>query len=122
MASTHAQRKALGDFGERLAARHLQQQGLVVLDRNWRCREGEIDIVARDGGTLVVCEVKTRTTGRYGRPVEAITPVKAARLHRLGWRWAHVHDVRFDRLRVDVVCILSPLRGQRQLEHLVGVG
>ena len=53
-------RAALGRYGENLAARHLSDAGLRVLERNWRCREGEIDIVARDGRTLVFCEVKTR--------------------------------------------------------------
>ncbi|MBA2716596.1 MAG: YraN family protein, partial [Propionibacteriales bacterium] len=69
MTSTHAQRKALGDYGERLAAAHLVEKGLVVLDRNWRCSAGEIDIVAADGNTVVVCEVKTRSSCRFGTPM-----------------------------------------------------
>jgi len=75
MSATYAQRKALGDYGERLAAAELERRGLEVLDRNWRCREGEIDIVARHRGSLVVCEVKTRRGDRYGSALEAITPV-----------------------------------------------
>ena len=73
---------ALGRYGEDVAARHLAEAGLVVLERNWRCREGEIDIVARDGDVLVVCEVKTRRDTAYGSPLEAVTPRKAARLRR----------------------------------------
>jgi putative endonuclease len=121
MTSTHAQRKALGDYGERLAAAHLVEKGLVVLDRNWRCSAGEIDIVAADGNTVVVCEVKTRSSCRFGTPMEAITAQKAARLHRLGWMWVKHHSVRCAELRVDVVAILAPHRGAAAVEHLVGV-
>ena len=60
MTTTAAQRQALGGYGERVAERHLVGLGLVVLDRNWRCEDGEIDLVLRDGTVLVVCEVKTR--------------------------------------------------------------
>lgn len=116
---THAQRQAVGAYGERLAARHLARSGLVVLDRNWRCDEGEIDIVARDGDTLVVCEVKCRTSTRFGTPLEAITPVKAHRLFRLGVRWARAHGLGYVDLRVDVVTVLVG-RG-RAVEHVVGV-
>jgi putative endonuclease len=117
--ATHAQRKAVGGYGERLASRHLERRGMVVLDRNWRCAEGEIDIVARDGTTLVVCEVKCRTSTRYGTPFEAITPAKAQRLFRLGVRWARAHGLGFVDLRVDVVTVLIG-RGCT-VEHLVGV-
>ncbi len=116
--TTHAQRQAVGEYGEGLAARHLQQSGLAVLDRNWRCSAGEIDIVARDGDVLVVCEVKTRSTVRYGTPFEAITATKAARLHRLGYAWAKAHGVRPRALRVDVVTVL--LDGCPTIEHVVG--
>lgn len=121
MASTHAQRKALGDYGERLAARHLQASGFTVLDRNWRCGDGEIDLVATDGDTLVVCEVKTRSSDRYGTPFEAITPEKAARLRRLGWLWTREHEVRFGRLRLDVVAIVRRRHGSPDIEHIMGV-
>ncbi|MGI8577254.1 MAG: YraN family protein [Nocardioidaceae bacterium] len=121
MTSTHAQRKALGDYGERLASRHLQAAGLTVLDRNWRCNRGEIDIVAEDGSTLVICEVKTRRSDRFGTPLEAITSQKAARLSRLGWRWASEHQLRYAGLRVDVVAIMAPPRGRPAVEHLIGV-
>ena len=121
MTSTYARRKALGDFGERLAARHLTGLGLVILDRNWRCREGEIDIVARDGATLVVCEVKTRSSVRFGTPLEAITTTKAARLCRLGRIWAREHQLQYADLRVDVVAIVHAPREPTKLEHIVGV-
>ena len=82
-----ARRLALGAYGERLAARHLVEQGMVVLDRNWRCSAGEIDLVLRDADVLVVCEVKTRSSSVCGSPHEAITPAKLDRLRRLADRW-----------------------------------
>ncbi len=121
MAATHAQRKALGDLGERLAAHHLTEAGLTVLDRNWRCSAGEIDIVAAEGQTLVVCEVKTRSTSRYGTPLEAITTAKASRLHRLGWMWVRSHSLCYAALRVDIISITRPRRGPALVEHIVGV-
>lgn len=121
MTSTHAQRKALGDYGERLAAEHLIENGLLILDRNWRCSAGEIDIVAADGDVVVVCEVKTRSSSRFGTPMEAITPRKAARLHRLGWMWVKHHSVRCSRLRVDVVAVLQPGHGAAAVDHIVGL-
>ncbi len=123
MTTTHAQRKALGDFGERLAARRLSDAGYAVLDRNWRCSEGEIDIVARDGATLIVCEVKTRSSEAFGTPVEAITSIKAGRLSRLGWRWvaAHPEVSGLGAVRVDVVAVVRRRQGAAEVEHLVGV-
>lgn len=73
----------LGRYGEDVAVRHLHDQGLVILERNWRCRAGEIDIVARHGDVLVFCEVKTRRSDRFGSPVEAVTPRKLARMRVL---------------------------------------
>ena len=71
--TTSRQRMATGGFGEASAARHLVEQGMVVLDRNWRCEQGEIDLVLRDGEVLVFCEVKTRASAAYGTPLEAVT-------------------------------------------------
>ena len=120
MAATYAQRVALGAYGERLAVRALVDAGLEILDRNWRCRQGEIDIVAATGGTVVVCEVKTRRGARFGPPAAAITAAKAERLHRLGAAWLAAHGRSGARLRVDVVSIVLSGRGQR-VEHLSGV-
>lgn len=121
MGATYAQRKALGDFGERLAERELERRGLKVLDRNWRCGQGEIDIVARDGAVLVVCEVKTRTSDRYGAAVQAITHGKAERLRRLGYAWATSQAVAFERLRVDVVAVLLAPRAPAVLTYYPGL-
>ncbi len=115
-------RRILGRYGEELAARYLTERGLLVLDRNWRCAHGEIDLVARDGDCLVFCEVKTRTTERFGGAVEAVDRRKAARLRRLVAAWLQCHDERARRVRIDVIGILRPHHGPAQLRHLVGVG
>ncbi|MEH3033228.1 MAG: YraN family protein [Aeromicrobium erythreum] len=118
---THARNVAVGAYGEDVAARHLQSLGLVVLARNWTSRHGEIDIVARDGDTLVVCEVKTRTSTTHGTPVEAVTPRKAARLRRLAAHWLEVHDVSPPAVRIDVVTVVVPPRGAPRVERVCGV-
>ena len=112
---------ALGRFGEDLAARHLEDDGFVVLERNWRCDLGEVDIVARDGSVLVVCEVKTRSSLRHGSPFEAVTERKLHRLERLGMRWAHERGVRPTEMRVDVVSVLRPSTGRSVVEHVRGL-
>lgn len=118
---TYARNKALGAYGEQVAVDHLRSQGLVILDRNWTCRYGEVDIVARDDATLVVCEVKTRTGDRYGSPLEAVGPQKAARLRRLAAHWLEVHGLHPPSVRIDVVSVLVPARGAPQVERITGV-
>lgn len=117
-----AHKQALGSYGEGLAARHLVEQGMVLLDRNWRCEAGEIDLVLRDGGVLVVCEVKTRTSNAYGSPMEAITEVKVARLRRLAAQWIEAHHVHPREVRLDVVGIIRPRRGGSVIDHVRGIG
>jgi putative endonuclease len=112
---------ALGRFGEALAARHLEDDGFVVLERNWRCDLGEVDIVARDGDVLVVCEVKTRSSLRHGSPFEAVTERKLHRLERLGMRWMRERGVRPVSLRIDVVSVLRPTHGRTVVEHVRGL-
>ena len=80
-------RRALGISGEDLAAAWYEARGYAVLARNWRCREGELDLVLRRGRDLVFCEVKTRTTDAFGIPAEAVTRAKQARIRRLAARW-----------------------------------
>jgi putative endonuclease len=112
----------LGQYGERLAARYLGDRGMQVLERNWRCEHGEIDLVALDGDCLVVCEVKTRRSTAFGEPVEAVTWRKAARLRRLASAWLAAHDVRPAGVRIDVIGILRPANGPAALRHVRGVG
>ena len=116
---------AVGAYGERLAARYLMESGMQILDRNWRCDQGEIDIVAMDDRCLVIVEVKTRRSIVFGSPVEAVSAVKAARLRRLAGRWLadrrSVVEFVVD-VRIDVIGVLRPARGPAQIEHLVAVG
>ena len=114
-------RSALGAYGETLAARHLTDQGMVVLDRNWRCEIGEVDLVLRDGPVLVVCEVKTRSSTRFGSPLEAVTERKAARLRRLAARWLAEHAVRPAHVRIDLVGVLLTREGPVEVDHVRGV-
>jgi putative endonuclease len=112
----------LGRRGEELAAVYLKAQGMRVVDRNWRCSEGEIDIVALDGDTLVIAEVKTRRSLAYGHPFEAVGVGKLARLHRLGSAWCRDHELRMPLRRVDVIAVLDDGIGDPAVEHLKGVG
>jgi len=112
----------LGRRGEQLAVEHLQRAGLRILDRNWRCSDGEIDIVAAERRALVVCEVKTRSGVRYGTPLEAITRRKRSRLRRLAVRWLVAHGILFDEIRIDVVGVLRSESGEFSVDHVRGVG
>jgi putative endonuclease len=121
--ATAAARRALGAYGESLAARHLVEvAGMVLLDRNWRCAAGEIDLVLRDGPVLVVCEVKTRSSVTCGTPHEAVGPAKLDRLRRLAVRWMTDRGVRVPDVRVDLVAVLRPRRGPAVVEHVRGIG
>jgi putative endonuclease len=112
----------LGRRGEQLAAEFLQAAGYLILDRNYRCAEGELDIVAADQRVLVACEVKTRSSSAYGSPIEAVTSSKLRRLRRLAVRWVRTHGLAFDEIRVDVVSVLRSESGEFTVEHVRGVG
>ncbi len=114
---TRGRKHALGRAGERLAGEFLEQKGLVVLSRNWRCMRGELDIVATDGQKVVVCEVKTRAGIDYGSPLEAVTPEKLRQLRILARAWLGAHDVRWAQVRFDVVSVLWPPGGPVRIEH-----
>ena len=111
---------ALGAYGERVAATHLVDAGMSILERNWRCDIGEIDIIARDGDTLVVCEVKTRRGAEYGSPLEKVTSDKAARLRRLAARWMAERAVHPPDVRIDLVGVVRSRRGPARVEHVRG--
>ncbi|WP_436772980.1 YraN family protein [Yinghuangia sp. YIM S09857] len=114
---------AVGGYGERVAERRLVEAGLVVLDRNWRCAAGELDLVALDGPVLAVCEVKTRSSASFEHPCAAVGPDKAARLRILAEHWiaAHPHLVRADcEVRIDLVSVIPAVRGAALVEHVKG--
>jgi putative endonuclease len=115
-------RSELGAYGEACAARHLVAGGMVVLDRNWRCDLGEIDLVLRDGRVLVVCEVKTRSSTAYGQPLEGVTERKAARLRRLAARWLAAHSLHPAEVRIDLVGVLLRPGGPPSVDHVQAVG
>jgi putative endonuclease len=111
----------LGQHGEQLAADYLAASGLQILARNWRCKDGEIDIVAAEQRVLVICEVKTRTGVGFGTPIEAVTSQKARRLQRLAVRWVTSQGVIFEEIRIDVVGVLRTPAGEFSIEHVRGV-
>ncbi len=131
--------EAVGRYGESVAAAYLQAQGYAVVARNWRCDHGEVDLVAHDGSTTVICEVKTRRSRTHGTPQEAVTAVKVERLRRLAWCWmeyARTHGLTprdlnpnlpppnpmTPVLRLDVVAVWLPGRGPAHAEHVKAVG
>lgn len=111
---------AIGQYGENVAARHLTDAGLEILERNWRCAEGEIDIVARDRDVLVICEVKTRSSAVCGLPVEAVTRKKADQLRRLALVWLREHPAGGADVRFDVVSVMRRPVGAAIVEHVRG--
>jgi putative endonuclease len=98
---------ALGGFGERLAATHYRAHGYAVLERNWRCTAGEIDLICARGTTLVVCEVKARSGTARGHPLEAVTPAKRRRLRRLAAAYLRQSVRRWESVRFDVAAVLD---------------
>ncbi len=118
---TFARNKALGAYGEKIAAEFLQKSGMAILDRNWTSRFGEIDIVARDADVLVICEVKTRTSNRYGTSSEAVTAQKARRLRTLAEAWLQAHELSPSCTRIDVVAVHIPARGGADVRHIKAV-
>lgn len=110
--------RVLGDEGERSAARYLRRHGLRVITRNYRTNRGEIDLIARDGDTLVFVEVKTR---RSGHPAEAVTPEKERRLTLAALQFLHRYGLLEQRCRFDVVAVVWPESspGSPSIEHFV---
>lgn len=101
-----AAKDELGRRGEDVAVQYLEGRGLTVLARNWRCRHGELDVVATDARCLVVCEVKTRSGTRFGEPAEAVTGRKAARIRRLARFWLAAHHLPWTEVRFDVCAVV----------------
>jgi putative endonuclease len=101
-------RRALGVAGEDAVAEWYTRAGYIVVDRNWRCREGEIDLVVARDRTIVFCEVKTRRGAAYGAPFEAVTVTKQRRLRTLALKWLAAHPARrAPTLRFDVASVLA---------------
>lgn len=118
--TTPPRTKILGAWGEQLAADHLTGQGLEVLDRNWRCPEGELDLVAREAdGTVVFVEVKTRAGLGFGAPAEAVGRAKARKLRTLACRWLlENRPPGTTELRFDVIGVVRLPGAAPELTHL----
>lgn len=115
-------RRETGDRGEALVARYLERLGWVVIERNWRCREGELDLVCRDpDGAAVVCEVKARSGRGFGTPLEAVTRDKVRRLRRLATVWAREQDAPVAALRIDALGVLWYPDGTASVQHVRGI-
>jgi putative endonuclease len=109
----------LGARGEELAAGWYGAQGYTVLDRNWRCRDGELDLILSRAGTVVFCEVKTRTSAAFGLPAEAVTALKQQRLRRLATRWLAARPAGaagWGDIRFDVACVTLRQGAEPELE------
>lgn len=110
-------RADIGRRGEDAATVYLERCGMAIIERNWRTKAGELDIVAREGSTLVLIEVKTRATIARGTPEEAVTPAKQRRLARLARQYIAGMDVFPERIRFDVVTLLVLGADKALLRH-----
>ncbi|MDA2893051.1 YraN family protein [Mycolicibacterium sp. BiH015] len=117
-------RAEIGALGEQLAVEHLMGVGLRVLARNWRCRYGELDVIAADDAAraVVFVEVKTRTTDRFGGVEQAVTPAKVRRLRRLAGLWLAQQGGSWEAVRIDVVRIRIGRRRTPEITHIQAVG
>lgn len=111
----------IGAEGETLVATYLRSQGISIIARNWRIKEGEIDLVARDGTKLLFVEVKSRTNSKFGHPLEAITPAKALRLQRLALAWIATHDQWGADYRIDCAAVHFRAGLKPEVEYRPGV-
>ena len=121
---TSLTRTEIGALGEQLAVEHLQSLGLRVLIRNWRCRYGELDVIAADDAsrTAVFVEVKTRTSDRFGGVAQAVTPQKVRRLRRLAGLWLAGQAGSWASVRIDVIGVRIGRRPTPEITHLQWVG
>jgi putative endonuclease len=113
-------KQRLGAIGEERAAAWYLARGYTVVARNWRCRDGELDLVVRGGDTLVFCEVKTRASTRFGAPFEAVTAGKQRRLRNLALRWLAEHGTHRRTLRFDVASVTRTATDELAIEVLEG--
>jgi putative endonuclease len=110
----------LGRRGEAVAARYLEANGLIVLNRNWRCKDGELDLVLTDGDQVVFCEVKTRAGTGFGSPEEAVDDHKAQRIRRLAHTWLSEKRIPWCETRFDIIAILWEPDSRPRVRHIKG--
>jgi putative endonuclease len=123
-AMTTLTRAEIGALGEQLAVDHLESLGMRVLVRNWRCRYGELDVIAADDAKRIVVfvEVKTRTSDQFGGVAQAVTPDKVRRLRRLAGVWLAAQNGSWAVVRIDVIGVRIGRRRTPEITHLQGVG
>ena len=122
-ADAHLSRQELGAAGEQLAVDHLRALGLRILARNWRCRYGELDVIATEGDRMVVfVEVKTRTGDGFGGIAHAVTQAKVRRIRRLAGLWLAGQDTGWAEIRIDVIGVRVGRCRTPEITHLRGVG
>lgn len=113
-------RQALGAWGERTAEAYLLVSGITIIDRNWRRREGEIDLIAQDAETIVFCEVKVRRGPAFGTGFDAVVGLKARRLRRLAAAWLAENGGHGRAIRFDVVSVTPVRHGVPRIDHVKG--
>lgn len=120
---TTLSRAEIGALGEQLAVDHLRSLRLRVLERNWRCRYGELDVIAADDAARIVVfvEVKTRTSDQFGGVAQAVTPDKVRRLRRLAGLWLAAQNGSWTEVRIDVIGVRIGRRRTPEITHLQGV-
>jgi putative endonuclease len=111
------QRKQLGAQGEEIVCTFLKDNGVDIIERNWRCQSGEADVIAREGDDLVFIEVKTRSSEDSGFPEEAVTLKKRRRYEKIAMEYLFSHDLPSARVRFDVVALLLSGDGKAFLRH-----
>lgn len=115
------QRQNLGRRGEDEAASYLKKQGYILLQRNYRCPLGEIDVIAKDSKTLVFIEVRTRSSDRFGTPQESINRKKMLKIHKVAQYYLKAVQKEEEPVRFDVLALLLDVENQlMQLEHIKG--
>ncbi len=111
-------RSRLGTWGEGVAADYILRKGYRLISRNWRCREGELDLAARRGDTIVFLEVKARRSDRFGPPKAALTPAKQRKLQRAAWAYLEAHNLLDAPWQIDMVAIERAPSGRiERLDH-----
>lgn len=120
--ATSSDASGLGRWGEAYAAAFVENQGMRIVARNWRCADGEIDLIALDRGQVVFIEVKTRRDHSRGTPLAAITPAKLTQLQRLAQTWLRQHAGAGITARIDAIAITRPRSGATIVQHVRGLG
>jgi putative endonuclease len=117
----HLKNIELGKIGEDIATVYLQNLGYEILDRNWRFKRVELDIVAHVDSTLVFCEVKTRRSNSHGVPSDAITPLKLQHIRTAALHWLSNHQFRHQGIRFDAISVIYCEGYPATISHIMGI-